>query len=330
MQFDFTDEQKALKRTARQFLSVHSTSEKVREAMVSPLGYDPEVWRLICTEMGWPALIIPEEYGGAGGTYVDLAAVMEECGYFLLCAPLLSTVMATNALLIAGSEEQKREYLPKIAAGELTATTAFGAEFKPNEIVGVIDGASADVLFLRGAGIVRPPKSDRVALTTVDQTRHRATIMIADAMNGPIAAENFAIALLAAEQVGGAQRCLDMSVDYAKTRNQFGRAIGSFQAIKHKCAEMMMQVESARSAAYAAVAAISGYADRAAEMVPVAKVYCSDTFFNCASEAIQIHGGIGFTWEGDVHLYFKRARSSAAFIGSADDSRQHLAHWLRQ
>jgi alkylation response protein AidB-like acyl-CoA dehydrogenase len=374
MNFAFDEEQERLRAAARAFLADHSSPRQVRAAMATERGWDPEVWRRIAGELGWPAAIVPEAYGGLGLGAVELVVLMEEMGAVLLCAPFFSTVcLAANALLAGGTEEQKRRYLPELASGAITATVAYteangrwdagaieavarrdGAGFVLNgRKTFVPDGHSADLLVVaaRAAGsrgeegvslFVLPAATSGVArrpLGTMDQTRRQAEIGLAD-VRAPAAALvgdegggwpilqrtlDLAAVALAAEQVGGAQRCLDLSVAYAKERVQFGRPIGSFQAIKHKCANMLLQVESARSAAYWA-----GWvaAEDQAELpvaASLAKAYCSDAFFRCAAEAIQIHGGVGFTWEYDVHLYFKRAKSSETLLGDAAYHRELVA-----
>ncbi len=374
MHFAFTDDQEALRAAARQFLADHSAPAQVRKVMESQAGYDPEVWRRVGAELSWTSIIIPEQYGGAGLTYVELVGLMEEMGAALLCAPFFSTVcLAANALLIGGSAEQKQQWLPGIAAGDTIATVAFteangcwdasaiemvagtdGTSFTLNgSKTFVLDGHTADVLVVaaRRAGshgrdgislFVVPAKTpglERRLLPTMDQTRKQAAITFSDvrvpasALLGTEEAgwnilsqtlDRAAIAL-AAEQVGGAQRCLDLSVEYAKQRIQFGRPIGSFQAIKHKCADMLLQVESARSASYyAGWAAAEGDAE-VPVLASLAKAYCSDAYFHCAAESVQIHGGVGFTWEYDVHLYFKRAKSSETLLGDAAYHRELVA-----
>jgi alkylation response protein AidB-like acyl-CoA dehydrogenase len=278
--------------------------------------------------------------------------------------------LAVPAIRLAGSEAQKAEYLPSIAAGELTATLALTektgridaasiqAEAKPDGgsylLNGakrfVVDGHSADLLIVaarrpgstgeNGVGLFAVAGGadglSRQALPTLDQTRRLADVTLADARgtsigdagNGwPIIAQviDHGITALAAEQAGGAQRVLKLTVDYIQERVQFGRTIGSFQAIKHRCADMMLKVESALAAANcAAQAADAGDADFTM-LAAMAKAYCSDAYFACASEAIQLHGGVGFTWEYDPHLYFKRARASAAMLGTADYHRERIA-----
>lgn len=374
MNFAFTEEQEELKKGARQFLENYSASEAVRTLMETDTGYDPQVWSRIGTELGWPSLHIPEEYGGSGFSYVELIAVMEEMGRALLCAPFFSTVcLAANALLVGATEEQKLEHLPGIAAGETIATVAYTepsgkwdasgiaatATADGDEVVidgtksFVIDGATASLLIVAArepgsegdAGVdlfVVPADTagvERRALNTMDMTRKQAEIKL-DGVRVPAANRlgaagsgwetlsktlDLACVALAAEQVGGAQMCLDMSVDYAKVRVQFGRPIGSFQAIKHKCADMLLEVESAKSAAYYAGWCASELNDELPSVASLAKAYCSEAYFHAAAENIQIHGGIGFTWEHPAHLYFKRAKSSELLFGDPTYHRELLA-----
>jgi len=374
MKFAFNEEQEELRESARSFLAAHSSSEQVRQAMASDLGFDPAVWKRIGAELGWTSVIIPEEYGGLGLGYVELVALMERMGEALLCAPFFSSVcLAANVLLAAGSEEQKQRHLPGIAEGQTLATLAWcepkghwgaeGIETLARRDGGdtllsgakryVVDGHSAELLIVaaRGEGstgeegisLYAIPADaegvERRALPTMDQTRRLAEIVLRD-VRVPAEARlgeegqawpalsktlDLAAVALSAEQAGGAQRCLDMAVGYAKEREQFGRPIGSFQAIKHKCADMMVRVESARSASYYAGAVAAQDGEELPRVACLAKAYCSDAFFRCAADAIQIHGGVGFTWEYDVHLYFKRAKSSESLLGDAAYHRELLA-----
>ena len=374
MDFAFTDEQQELRATARDFLAAHSGSEQVRAAMQSELGYDPQVWKQIGAELGWPSVIIPEAFGGLGLGYVELIALMEVMGGALLCAPFFSSVcLGANALLAGGTEEQKKEYLAGIAEGQTRATLALteasgcwgaaGIEATARREGGdyvlsgkksyVLDGHCADLLVVAarregttaeaGISLFAVPASsrgvERRVLPTLDQTRRQAEIVLRDVRVpasalmgeegegwGALARTlDLAAIALSAEQVGGAQRCLDMSVEHAKERVQFGRPIGSFQAIKHKCADMLVQVESARSASYYAGCVAAEDGDELPLVASLAKAYCSDAYFHCAANAIQIHGGVGFTWEYDVHLYFKRARSTEIFLGDAAYHRELVA-----
>jgi len=359
--FTPTDEQRELQRLVRRFCEEKSPITEVRRLMESDSGFDTGVWDQMGKELGLQSLHIPEAYGGMGFTVVELGLVLEELGRALLCVPFLSSVvLAANAILAAGDEEQRRSLLPGIAAGEVRGALAFAEstdtwapEAVATEAVAdsdryrlsgaktmVVDGHTAHTLVVSArvpAGTGREgvslfivdcddaPGMTRDAMPTLDQTRKLATVtfdrtparLLGSEGSGWPALERtlqLAAVALASEQVGGAARCLDMSVEYAKVRQQFGRPIGSFQAIKHRCADMLLDVESARSASYYAMSA-------AAENVELplaaalARAHCSEVFSRAASACVQIHGGIGFTWEHDAHLYLKRARGSEALLG---------------
>ncbi len=377
MRFAFNEEQTQLRDAARSFLTDHSSSAQVRQAMDTESGFDADLWRRIGGELGWPSVIVPETYGGIGLGYVELVALMEEMGAALLCAPFFSSVcLAANALLVGGTEEQKLAHLPGIAAGETTGTVAFAEASGRQDASGieataerrdsafvlngtktfVVDGHTATLLVIaaRTPGTTGPdgislfvlpadtPGITRRRLPTMDQTRTQAeidlrdvhvpeTALMGDEGGGWAALRrtlDLATVALAAEQVGGAQRCLDMTVQYAKERVQFGRPIGSFQAIKHKCADMLLLVESARSASYYAGWAVSVDDPEVPVLASLAKAYCSDAYFRCTADSVQIHGGVGFTWEYDVHLYFKRAKSSAVLLGDAPHHRELVAQGM--
>jgi len=286
MNFAFSEEQEELRKTVRSFLDQKSPETEVRRLMETDEGYDPAVWKQMGEQLGLQGLIVPEEFGGSGYSYVELGVVLEEMGRALLCAPYFSTVvLAGNALLHSGDDAAKKDYLPGIASGETIATLAF------TEPSGKWDEA----------GI------------TMEATKTLSTVL------------DLAAVALAAEQVGGAQKVLDMSVEYAKVRIQFGRPIGSFQAIKHKCADMLLEVESAKSAAYYGMWCASEMNDELPSVASLAKAYCSEAYFHSAAENIQIHGGIGFTWEHPAHLYFKRAKSSELLFGDPTYHRELLA-----
>jgi alkylation response protein AidB-like acyl-CoA dehydrogenase len=334
-------------------------------------GYDPAVWSQMAGELGLQSIHIPEEYGGQGFTFVELAIVLEEMGRFLLCAPYFSSVvLAADAIMNAGSDADKKELLPGIASGETIATLAFtepsgkwdasgiemvasgsGDSYTLNGTkMFVLDGHTANLVVVAARtegssgedGIslfaVEGDASGltRTALSTMDQTRKQAKLEFDGVPARPIGAPGsawpaFSKTLdqaavgLANEMVGGAQMVLEMSVEYAKVRVQFGRPIGSFQAIKHKCADMLLEVESGKSAAYYAAWAAAEDNDELPVAASLAKAYCSDAYFHAAAENIQIHGGIGFTWEHDAHLYFKRAKSSEILLGDATYHRELLA-----
>ena len=377
MDFAFNEEQEELRSIAQSFLEDHSGSEQVRQAMESELGYDPQLWKQIGGELGWTSVIIPEEYGGLGLSYVELVALLEVTGGALLCAPFFASVcLGGNALLVGGSDEQKREHLPGIAEGETRATLATTEANGRWDAAGIAatarkdggdyvldgkkrfvpDGHCADLLVVAARregtsgedGIslfavpANTPGLERKALPTLDQTRRQAEIALsgvrvpASALMGDEGAGWAALAktlhlaavALSAEQVGGAQKCLDMAVAYAKERVQFGRPIGSFQAIKHKCADMMVEVESARSAAYYAGCVAAEDGDDLPLAASLAKSVCSNSYFRCAADSLQIHGGVGFTWEYDVHLHLKRAKSSETLLGDASHHRERVARQI--
>jgi alkylation response protein AidB-like acyl-CoA dehydrogenase len=345
--------------------------------MASDRGYSPSVWKQISTELGWTGVTIPEAYGGLGLGSIELSALLEVMGESLLCAPFFSSIcLGANALMVAGTEEQRREHLPRIAEGQDIATlaqagqtgrwtadgveTTWTSEGESYRLSGqasfVLDGHCADLLIVaaRAQGskgtdgislFCLPATTTGVAarlLPTMDQTRRLAEIdldevrvpssarMRGEAQAWPLLQEilDRAAIALAAEQVGGAQRCLDMAVAYAKERVQFGRPIGSFQAVKHKCADMMIQLESARSAAYYAACIAADGGDDLSVVASLAKAYCSEASFQCAADCLQIHGGVGFTWEYDVHLYFKRARGSGVYLGDAAYHRERVAQGI--
>ena len=365
MNFAFTEEQEELRNFVRSFLEEKSPETTVRELMETDDGYDPAVWSQMAEQLGLQALIIPEEYGGQGASYVELGIVLEEMGRSLLCSPYFSTVvLAGNAILHSGNEKAKEELLEGIASGEIIATLALaeaggtwdadGIEVEATdtgdsatisgEKMFVTDGGTANLFVVAArcdGGIhLFTVEGDaaglrRENLATMDQTRKQARITFDNTpANHLCDTDNFsyiekvldlAAVALASEQVGGAQFVLDMAVQYAKDRVQFGRPIGSFQAIKHKCADMLLEVESAKSAAYYAAWCAAEMNDELPSVASLAKAYCSEAYFHCAAENIQIHGGIGFTWEHPAHLYFKRAKSSELIFGDPAYHREQLA-----
>ena len=380
MDFVFTEEQQMIRDTAGSFLAEVSTSEAVRKAMASDTGFDEALWQQICAEMYWQAIHIPEEFGGMGLGYVELVAMMEQMGRYLLCAPFYSTVcLGVNTLLLAANDEQKAQYLAAICEGSLTATLAYcgprggrsadaiTATYRDDgdsivingESSFVVDGMTAGLILVaaraegssgeEGVSLFAVPADtaglERKNLPTLDQTRKMAALSfselkisaenrLGDAGNGwPVLdkALDLATIALAAEQMGGSQQLLDSTVDYTKARIQFNRPIASFQSIKHKAADMMLRVEAARSAVYYAACvaeeALQGgpLADELAEAASIAKAYCSDAYFKNAGESMQMHGGVGFTWEYDVHLYFKRAKGSEHMLGNPSWHRERLA-----
>jgi alkylation response protein AidB-like acyl-CoA dehydrogenase len=366
MQLVFDAEQEELRRSVRKFLEDKVPTSAVRALMDTPDGHDPAVWLQMAQQLGLQGLVVPEEHGGSGAGFVELAVVQEEMGRALLPGPFLSTaVMATHAILDAGDDQAAKDLLPGIADGttiatlaatepdgrwelDATATTAraSGTEWTITGAKSYVpDGLLADlvlVLARTDAGLSlfavdgSAPGLARTAQPTLDQTRKLARLEL-DGVRGRLVGadgaagetlrrtmDKVAVAL-AVEQVGGAQRALDMAVDYAKVREQFGRLIGTFQAIKHKAADMLLRVESARAAAYYAAWAVAAESDEVPTVASLAKAYCSDAYFFAAAENIQIHGGIGFTWEHDAHLYLKRAEATRLWLGDPAYHRARLA-----
>ena len=363
MNFAFSEEQEELRKSVRRFLDEKSPVTEVRRLMETSEGYDPAVWKQMGEQLGLQGLAIPEEFGGSGYGYVELGVVFEEMGRNLLCAPFFATVaLAANALLASGDANAMKAYLPKIADGSTIATVAFteangkwsedgitatadAAGNITGEKMFVLDGHTANLVIVaarsaEGVSLYAVEKGaaglETTALSTMDQTRKQAKVTLNKTPGKLIGTAGQGWAILnkmldkaavaqSAEQVGGAQKVLDMSVEYAKVRVQFGRPIGSFQAIKHKCADMLLEVESAKSAAYYAMWAASEDNDELPVVASLAKAYCSDAYFHAAAENIQIHGGIGFTWEHDAHLYFKRAKTTELFLGDPTYHRELLA-----
>jgi alkylation response protein AidB-like acyl-CoA dehydrogenase len=332
-----TSEHDALRDSVRRMLDKRSD---VRAAIAGPAGFDRDLWTLLCDQIGVAALAIPENYGGAGAGLPEIHVVLDELGATLTPTPLLgSAVLAAQLLLELGDEHGCERLLPRIAAGEIAtlAWTDAAGTWTPDAITAtdgrlsgtshyVLDGDVADVLLVAARedgnlGVYEVDLADavRTHTPTMDLTRRLATVALDGAPArriGGDATAALATALerttvaLTAEQVGAAARILDRTVAYSKDRVQFGRPIGGFQALKHRMADLHVQVEAARSASYAAVA---GTVSAAA-----AKVYCSEVFCRVAGEGIQLHGGIAITWEHDAQLYFKRAHGSAQLFGSPD------------
>lgn len=360
--FTLTDERREFRSAVRAFLEHHSPESEVRRVMDSPLGYDPDVWRAMAGQLNLQGLVIPEEFGGEGFGYAELAIVMEELGAALTPGPYFSSaVLAAGVFLQCADDDAKRRYLPAIADGSSIATLALTERAGHWDLARldtrahqshhgwtlhgtkyyVPDGDIADVVLVvartddtvgvfcvdDAAGLPRRPQS------TLDATRRQAVIDLAATPATRLAlgeaelrrALAHASAALASEQVGGAQRCLDIAVAYAKVRHQFGRPIGSFQAIRHTCADLMLDIECARGAAQYAAHAAGNEPDALPAAAALAKAHSTEAYQRAAAANIQLHGGIGFTWEHPAHLYFKRAKSSAMLLGDSDHQRRLLA-----
>lgn len=355
----------SLRESVRGFLGRYSPVGEVRRLMASSSGYDPSVWSSLATRLGVAGLTIPESFDGAGYGPVEQSVVAQEAGRSLLCAPLLSSaVLATNVVLLAGSAEAQSRLLPLLASGELLGTAAFAERTwdqgmrRPDVsalAVGdewVLTGTKRQVLDGSTAGLylvtartslgtrlfaVDAGAASAVDVPSMDQTRKVSEVTFAEAPGLLVGVDDdpgeslrramdLTVVALAAEQVGGAARCVEMIVSYLKVREQFGKPLGMFQALKHRCADLLTEVECARAVVEAA--AVAGSASDwslLAALAGSAKVACSEVFSHASAECVQLHGGIGFTWEHDAHLYFKRARASRYLFGEPGVYRERVA-----
>lgn len=307
-----TEEREMLRDTVASLVTKHASPEAVRQAMVSERGYDEALWVLLCEQVGAAALVIGEEFGGAGGELADAAVVVETLGRNLVPTPLLGTTLAELALLAA--DEPDAETLERLATGESIGAVVFDPDYVvggdvADVVVGVADGKLS-----RWTGFTAEP------VVAMDPTRRLARVTPGDVVTigpDPGLADTAAI-LLAAEQIGAASRCLDLTVAYTKERVQFGRPIGSFQALKHRMADMYVLVQSARAVVDDAVS------EPSATSAALARVSASEAFTAVAAEAVQMHGGVAITWEYDIQLYFKRAHGSAQLLGPPRDYLRRL------
>ncbi len=315
MDFDLTDDQKEIKRVAHELLADRSPLSKVREAAEAG-AYDPGLWRELI-ELGWPGIAVSEEHGGQGLGAVELAVLLEELGYACAATPFLSTATAAAVIQATGSSEQQAKWLPGLASGELTAgigTAELAADAVGAAVAVLIDGSDAV--------LIEAPQAEQ--LTSIDSTRRFATLRGDGEPLGAGAVPRIHGAV-AAEVVGICQRALDMTLEYVKDRKQFGVPVGSFQAVSHRCAQMLLYTESARSTAYYAAWAADADPERLAEAAALAGAAAADGGRETTGSAIQAHGGIGFTWEADVHWLYKRAQLDAALLGGSRRHRGALA-----
>ncbi|OBF29431.1 acyl-CoA dehydrogenase [Mycobacterium sp. ACS1612] len=361
-EYRFSDEQNQLRDAVRKFSAEHFAEDKIRQLMESDPPFDPKVWARLGGELGVLGLSVPEADGGVGGTLVDQAVAIEALGAKLACGPLFGTVyLAIPALVAASPGAERDQLLGDLVEGRRTAAVAVAdtaGVFDPDAVTvtadgdalsgtvtQVVDGRIVDVLLVvaRGSDGVALYAVDatgegvqRTALATLDLTRSQASITLSNVRGAVIAgpdetarvvdhALQVGAALLAVEQVGAAQHLLDLSVDYAKSRLQFGRPIGSFQAVKHRLADLLVDVEHARSTAYHAIWALTDGSDDPALATAIAQAVCSAAFSHVATDTIQVHGGIGFTWEHQAHLYYKRAATDAVLLGGAEQHRDRVA-----
>ena len=304
-----SEERELLRSTVAALVEKHAPPAAVRSAMESERGYDESLWNLMCEQVGAAALVVPEESGGAGGELADAAVVLEELGKALVPTPLLGTTLAELALLAA--DEPDADVLEELAAGTKIGAVVFDPDV-------VINGDVADIVVAAdGQRLNRLTQFTAHPVETMDLTRRLARIESRDDTDigaDPGIADTAAI-LLAAEQIGAAARCLDLTVAYTKDRVQFGRPVGSFQALKHRMADLYVAVQSARAVVNDAIA------EPSPTSAALARFTASEAFSKVAAEAVQMHGGIAITWEHDIQLYFKRAHGSAELLGPP---REHL------
>jgi acyl-CoA dehydrogenase len=369
MNFDFSDEQKMLRGIARKFLKEHCSPGVVRRVLDSGQPYDQDLWNGIA-ELEWPGTAIPEDYGGIGYGYLELCVLAEELGRAVAPVPFSSSVyLASEALQIAGSEQQRRQFLPRLAAGEAIGTFALAegaqaptqfnieASVRDGKLYGtkvpVADGCAADLLVVAA----RPSASSRdvrlylvelpdqriarEAIQTIDPTRSHASLTFDGAGAQPLGSgeshwplieklRDRAAVLFAFEQLGGADAALEMATEYAKNRYAFGRPIGSFQAIKHKLADAFIRNELARSNCYFAAWALSADAAEFSIAAASARIAATEAFEYIAAENIQTHGGIGFTWESDCQLFYRRSKLLALALGGVRSWKNRLIDQLER
>jgi len=307
-----TTERELLAETVRALVNKHAGPAAVREAMESERGYDESLWKMLCEQVGAAALVVPEEFGGAGGELADAATVLRELGRGLVPTPLLGTTLAELALLAC--DDVDADAVARLAEGTAIGTVVFDADY-------VIGGDVADVVVgVEEGQLGRWDKFSAQRADTMDPTRRLARLRSQETT--PIGADpglaDCAAILVAAEQIGAAERCLELTVDYTKSRVQFGRPIGSFQALKHRMADLYVAVSAARAVVDDAIA------DPTPTAAALARVTATDAFCAVAAEGIQMHGGIAITWEHDMQLYFKRAHGSAHLLGPARDQLRRL------
>jgi alkylation response protein AidB-like acyl-CoA dehydrogenase len=377
MNFGFTEDQEMLRETARKFLDAECPTTFVRKMMADETAHATELWKKIA-QLGWLGINVPEDWGGSGGSFIDLIVILEEMGKSLLPGPFFATaVLGSAAIVTGGSAEQKTTLLPRVVNGEVILSLALAEKSGRYDAAGVTMRAiakggdfvlSGEKMFVPDAHVAdylvvaartaqggspeegitvflvdaKAPGVTVTQLKTVDMTRRQCHIAFQEVsvpgqqVIGEVG-QGWAILRrvldigmtgLCAEMVGTGQKALDMAVAYAKERVQFGKPIGSFQAVKHKCVDMMVQVENARSLTYYAAWAVDEQVPEAQQAVPMAKAYCSDMCKTVTSEAIQVHGGIGFTWEHDMHLFYRRALAGEAMFGSAPVHREVVAQTL--
>ena len=360
MNFDLTDEQRMLQEAAREFLAARLKSEQIRALAESDDAFSEDLWREM-SDLNWPGLMVSEQYGGQELGTIELAVLTEQLGYALAPGPIFSSMLAAIALETAATDQQKERYLAPLATGEQRGTLALwdaGAGWSPADVtlepeatgggyllrgekLFVLDAATADFLIVGATGdrrfiVDRDAEGLSIVPTeTIDATRKQYAVRLDGVKVGAEAAFGGEGAMgparvrayiaLAAELTGVAQRALEWAVEYAKERKQFNRPIGAYQAVSHRCAQMLLETEGARSASYYAAWAADNEPETAELAASMAKAYASDAGTRVTGASLQVHGGIGFTWEHDLHLWLKRAVAGSVMFGDARWHRERVA-----
>jgi alkylation response protein AidB-like acyl-CoA dehydrogenase len=336
MDFGLTDDQRDIQRTARDLLGERATFARVREHAEARTT-DDALWKELC-ELGWPGIAISEEYGGQGLGTIELSILSEELGRTVAPVPFLASAMAACVIEQAGSPEQRERWLPGLASGETIGALASAVDGTAGLVV---SGAEADVIVLveeDGSGRLLTPQDAEVStVAAIDPTRSAARVE--SNPTHPGASEQLedgcpglgrALVAVSSELVGVCERALEMTVTYVKDRKQFGVPVGAYQAVSHRCAQMLLDTEKARATAAFAAWTADADPDALAEAAAMAKAAASDAGREVTASAIQAHGGIGFTWEADVHWLFKRAQIDAALLGGAKRHRARVASILAE
>ena len=332
MDFGLTDDQRDIQRTARDLLGERARPERVREhAEAGTL--DDALWRELC-ELGWPGIAIAEEHGGQGLGRIELSILCEELGRSLAPVPFLPSALAATMIEHAGSPEQCERWLGGLATGEITGALGVAAEGAAELVAGAAQAAVIVLVEDGGTGRVLTPEQAEVSpVASIDPTRPAAHVSAAEdageSLPGDVSAGlDRALVAVSSELVGVCERALEMTVAYVKERKQFGVPVGAYQAVSHRCAQMLLDTEKARSlAAFAAWSADAGEGgtQSLAEAAAMAKAAASEAGREVTAGAIQMHGGIGFTWEADVHWLYKRAQLDAVLLGGAGRNRARVA-----
>ncbi|MHB8242279.1 MAG: acyl-CoA dehydrogenase family protein [Solirubrobacteraceae bacterium] len=332
MDFGLTDDQREIQRTARQLLGERARPERVREHAEAG-RMDSELWREL-GELGWPGIAVAEEHGGQGLGCIELSILCEELGRSLAPVPFLASAMAATVIEHGGSAEQRERWLPGLASGETIGALGAAVDGTAELVIG---GADAQVLVLieddGSARVLSADEAEVSPLAAIDPTRSAARVSAGDAgeeLADGCAGLGRALVAVSSELVGVCDRALEMTVAYVKERKQFGVPVGSYQAVSHRCAQMLLETEKARSTSAFAAWTADADPERLAEAAAMAKAAASEAGREVTAGAIQMHGGIGFTWEADVHWLYKRAQIDAVLLGGAGRHRAQLAAILAE